>query len=526
MTSTPTLGADTVTARDGGTGSKHLGLALFVISVAQLMVVLDATIVNVALPSIQNALGFSGASLEWVVTAYTLTFGGLLLLGGRMGDVLGRRRVFVGGILLFSVASLAGGFAQASWWLLAARGLQGVGAAVMAATSLSLITTNFPEGRERNRAMGVYAAMSGAGAAIGLIAGGLLTDYASWRWVLFVNVPIGLLCAFAAPRALVESERQRGRFDVPGALSATAGVMLLVYGLTHGSPTQKVVNGKPVSVSHWTDPATIVTLVLSVVLLVTFVVIERRSPHALMPLRIFRNLSRSGAYLVSLFVGTAMFGMFFFLTIFVQRVWGYSPLRTGVAFLPVSAGIVVVAGISSQLMSKMSARSLMIPGVLLAAAGMFWLSFVDEHSHYAGGLLGPMLVTAAGLGLAFVPLTLVAVAGVDNEEAGLASGLLNTGQQVGGSIGLAVLGTVVFTAIGNYGPTAFRLAGKSYGSYDHAHPPAALVKSANVMSLSHGISLGFLVASLVMVLALGITIATIRVRREEMQGAEALPEAA
>ncbi|MFL6139200.1 MAG: MFS transporter [Frankiaceae bacterium] len=523
MTSTSAVDTTSTTAPAGEQGSRHLGLALFVISIAQLMVVLDATIVNVALPSIQNDLGFSGASLEWVVTAYTLTFGGLLLLGGRMGDILGRRRMFITGILLFTVASLLGGFANSQWWLLSARGLQGVGAAIMAPTALSLVTTNFPEGKARNRAMGVYAAMSGAGAAIGLIMGGLLTDYASWRWVLFVNVPIGIICALAAPYALVESERRHGRFDLPGALTATAGVMLLVFGLTHAAPTQPKGGGP--AVAHWTDPLTIGTLALSVVLLVTFVVIEMRSRYALMPLHIFANLSRSGAYLVSLCIGTAMFGIFFFLTIFVQRVWGYSPLRTGIAFLPITAGIVFFAGLSSQLVARLGARALMVPGAALTALGMLWLSRIDASSHYVGGLLGPMLVTAAGLGLVFVPLTLVAVAGVENEEAGLASGLLNTGQQIGGSIGLAVLGTVVFTAIAN-DTSAFDKASAAYGqSFDPNHPPAAVVKAASAISLSHGIQLGFMVAAGVAALALVVTLLTIRVRKQDLETASVVPAA-
>ena len=501
-----------------GRGSRHLGLALFVISIAQLMVVLDATIVNVALPSIQDALGFSNANLEWIVTAYTLTFGGLLLLGGRMGDILGRRRVFIGGVLLFSVASLLGGLAQTQWWLLAARGLQGVGAAVMAPTALSLITTNFPEGRPRNRAMGVYAAMSGGGAAIGLIAGGLLTDYATWRWVLFVNVPIGLLCAFAAPRALVESERRRGRFDLPGALTATAGFMLLVYGLIHAAPTQeRDASGRLVSVSHWADTATILTLALSVVLLATFLVIERRSPHALMPLRIFRNLNRSGAYVISLVLGTAMFGMFFFLTIFVQRVWSYSPLRTGVAFLPFSVAIVLAAGAASQWVAKVGPRALMVPGAVLNVAGMLWMAQVDMNGSYAANLLPPMIVTAVGLGLVFVPLTLVSVAGVDEEEAGVASGLLNTGQQIGGSIGLAVLGTVVFTSVANYAGTAFGKASTLYGkSFDPQHPPAAVGALAQHLSLNHGIPIGFTVAAGIGFLGLLVTLFTIRVPKEQL----------
>ena len=289
-----------------------------VIATAQLMVVLDATIVNVALPHIQHALGFSGTGLEWVVNAYTLTFGGLLLLGGRAGDILGRRRVFIAGIILFSAGvparrlrhhpGLAAGLPAA---------VQGVGGAIIAPTALSLITTTFPEGPPRNRAMGVYAAMSIGGAAVGLIAGGLLTTYLSWRWVLFVNVPIGVVVALLAPRALAESKRRPGRFDLPGAITSTLGLAALVYGLTSAATS-------PNGVSHWGDTKVIGSLTAAVVLLASFSVIEARSPHALMPLRIFRNRNRSAANLIMLCIGTAMFGMFFFLTIFVQTVWGYS----------------------------------------------------------------------------------------------------------------------------------------------------------------------------------------------------------
>src|SRR6266702_1318401 len=405
---------------------RHLGLALVVIATAQLMVVLDATIVNVALPHVQRALGFSGSGLEWVVNAYALTFGGLLLLGGRAGDVLGRRRVFIAGIILFSAASLFGGFATTQAWLLGARALQGVGGAIVAPAALSLITTTFPEGPRRNRAMGVYAAMSIGGAAVGLIAGGLLTTYASWRWVLFVNVPIGIVVALMAPRAFAETERNPRRFDLPGAITSTLGLAALVFGLSNAATS-------PNGVSHWGDTKVVVSLAAAVVLLVSFVIIESRSSHALMPLRIFSNRSRSGAYLIMLCVGTAMFGMFFFLTIFVQTVWGYSALKTGIAYLPMVGTIMLMAGVSSQLVGRIGARPLLIAGSAITAGGMFWLSRITEHSTYAGGLLGPMMVTAAGLGMLFMPITLVALSRVEDRGAGLASSLLNTGQQVGGA---------------------------------------------------------------------------------------------
>src|SRR6266568_3129470 len=315
-----------------GTGGPRLGLALVVIATAQLMVVLDATIVNVALPHIQHALGFSGSGLEWVVNAYALAFGGLLLLGGRAGDVLGRRRVFIAGLLLFSAASLAGGFATSQAWLLAARAIQGAGAAVTAATALALIATSFPEGPPRNRAMGVYAAMSVAGGAVGLIAGGLLTTYASWRWVLFVNVPIGLAAALAAPRVLGASPRQRGRFDLPGALAA------LVYGLSNAATS-------PDGVTHWGDAKVVASLAASAVLLAAFAVIEARGKDPMLPVRLLADRDRTGANLIMLCVGTAIFGMLFFLTVFMQAVWGYSALKSGVAYLPLTRAILVAAGI-------------------------------------------------------------------------------------------------------------------------------------------------------------------------------------
>ena len=385
-----------------GDGPRRLGLALFVIATAQLMVVLDAAIVNVALPHIQRALGFTGNGLEWVVTAYAVTFGGLLLLGGRSGDLLGRRRIFIAGLLLFSGASLLGGFATSQEWLLAARALQGVGGAMVAPTALALITTNFPEGPPRNRAMGVYAAMSGGGAAVGLVAGGLLTTYLSWRWVLFVNVPIGILVALAAPYVLAESARQRGRFDLPGAITGTGGVALLVYGLSNAGTDSS-------GVSHWADGKVLTSLIASAVLLVSFVLIEWRSRHALLPLRLLANRSRSGAYLIMLCLATAMFGIFFFLTIFAQEVLGYSALRAGLAFLPFAAMVVVMSGVVSQLIPRTGARPLMVIGTAVTAGGMFWFSRLTEHSSYVGGLLGPMLVTSIGLGMLFVPISLVAL---------------------------------------------------------------------------------------------------------------------
>jgi EmrB/QacA subfamily drug resistance transporter len=503
-TATPSSGAPT----------RRLGLALAVIAAAQLMVVLDATIVNVALPHIQTALGFSGTNLEWVVNAYALAFGGLLLLGGRSGDLLGRRRVFIAGILLFTLASLAGGFATDQAWLLGARVIQGIGAAFAAPTALSLIAVTFPEGPPRNRAMGVYAAMSVAGGAVGLIAGGLLVQFASWRWVFFVNVPIGLLVAFMATRVLPESDRRRGRFDLPGAITGSLGIASLVYGLSNAATS---ING----VSHWGDTKVIVSLAAAAVLLVAFGIIETRSKHALMPIRVLRSRNRSGAYLISLCVGTALFGMFFFLTLFVQDVWGYDALRTGISYLPMVGMILVGTAAASQLVSRIGGRPLMIAGSVIATGGMFWLSRITEHSHYVSGLLGPMMVTATGLGLIFVPLSLIALTKVATNDTGVASSLLNTGQQVGGALGLAVLGTVAWSAVSNSlrsQAAAAAAAAKTATVHLSAAQQVALQKAATNHALATGFSKGYIVAAGIMLLALIITLVTIRVKREDLAG--------
>ena len=494
-----------------GAPPRRLGLALAVIATAQLMVVLDATIVNVALPHIQAALGFSGTGLEWVVNAYALAFGGLLLLGGRSGDLLGRRRVFIAGILLFSLASLLGGLATSQEWLLAARVLQGVGGAFAAPTALSLIAVTFPEGPPRNRAMGVYAAMSIAGGAVGLIAGGLLVQYANWRWVFFVNVPIGLAVAFAAPRVLGESGRRRGQFDLPGAVTGSLGLAALVYGLSSAATS-------PNGVSHWGDAKVIISLAAAVVLLVTFGFIEVRSRSALLPLRLLRNRDRSGAFLISLCAGTAGLGMFFFLTLFIQEVWGYSALRTGISYLPMVATIMVASAAASQLVNRVGARPLMITGSVLGTGGMIWLSRVTEHSTYAGGLLGPMMVTAAGMGLLFVPISLVSLTKVGNNDAGVASSLLNVGQQVGGALGLAILGTVAWSAVATSLHAQAAAAAKHATGHLSAAQQAAVAKAAANHALAHGFSQGYVVSAGIMLLALIIAVAAIRVTREDLSG--------
>jgi EmrB/QacA subfamily drug resistance transporter len=486
----------------------RLGLALLVIATAQLMVVLDATIVNVALPHIQRALGFSGSGLEWVVNAYALAFGGLMLLGGRAGDLLGRRKVFIAGLLVFSAASLAGGFATSQAWLLAARAVQGAGAAIVAPTALALTTTTFSEGKPRNQAMGVHAAMSVAGGAVGLIAGGLLTTYLSWRWVLFVNVPIGVATALAAPRVLRESGRQRGRFDLPGAVTATTGLATLVYGLTSAATI-------PDGVSHWGDAKVVASLAASAVLLTAFAVIETRSHHALLPLRLLADRNRTGANLIMLCVGAAIFGIFFFLTVYMQSVWGYTALKTGVAYLPLTAGIMVASGTAAQLIPRVGARPLLLTGAPAAAGGLYWLSRLGEHGSYADAVLGPMLVIAVGFGLLFVPLTLVAMSGVADEESGVAASLRNTGQQVGGSIGLAVFGTVAWTVVANSTHAqAARAAAAQAGR--PARPSQAALTAIYHHALAAGFSRAFLVASGVMLLGLIIAIVAIRVQRADL----------
>ncbi len=509
----PTTRRRPAPAAVAGLASPRLGLALLVIATAQLMVLLDATIVNVALPHIQRALSFSGSGLEWVVNAYALTFGGLLLLAGRAGDLLGRRQVFIGGLLLFSAASLAGGFATSQAWLLTARAVQGAGAATIAAAALALIATTFPEGPPRNRAMGVYAAMSVAGGAVGLIAGGLLTTYASWRWVLFVNVPIGLAAALLAPRVLPESPRQRGRFDLPGAITGTGGLVALVYGLGNAATT-------PDGVSHWGDAKVVTSLAASVVLLAAFTVVEARSQHPLLPLRLLRDRDRTGANLIMVCAGAAIFGMFFFLTVFMQSVWGYSALKTGVAYLPLTAAILVSSGAAAQLVPRIGARPLLLAGTPAVAGGLYWLSRVSVHSSYAGAVLGPMLVIAAGLGLLFVPVTLVAMSRVADEESGVAASLRNTGQQIGGSIGLAVLGTVAWTAVANSIRTQTAHAAAVAAHAGHpARPGQAPLTAIYHHALATGFSRAYLVAAGAMLLALIITIVAIRIKRADLAGA-------
>jgi EmrB/QacA subfamily drug resistance transporter/deazaflavin-dependent oxidoreductase (nitroreductase family) len=411
----------------------NLNFALVVIALAQLMVVLDTAIVNVALPSIQRELHFAATDLEWVVNAYTIAFGGLLLLGGRTGDLFGRRRMFVIGALLFTAGSMTGGLATSSTFLVVARAAQGVGAAVLAPTALSLLAATFPQGTQRNRALGVYSAVSAGGGGVGLLMGGIITNYFSWRWIMFVNVPIGLFLAFAATRALVRGEGKPGRLDLPGAVTATAGTSLLVYGLAR------------VATHDWSDSVTQATLVVAVALIIAFVAVESRGRHPLMPLHIFANRNRSGAYGLSLAVGASLSGVLFLLTLFLQNVLGFTPLQAGFAFLPTAMGVVVGAGLTSRLIGRIGPRVPMTTGALLAAIGMFWLSAVTVHSVYFADVFGPLVVLAVGLGMCFVSTSVTAISGVQPNESGLASALLNVGRQLGGSLGIAIMGTVATT---------------------------------------------------------------------------------
>jgi EmrB/QacA subfamily drug resistance transporter len=481
----------------------HLGWALVIISVAQLMVVLDASIANIALPFIGNDLGIEQANLTWIVTGYALAFGGLLLLGGRLGDLYGRRRVFIIGLVVFAVASLLGGIAQNEALLLAARGLQGLGAALASPAALALITTTFPAGPARNRAFAVYAAMSGAGAAVGLILGGWLTGLdpvlglEGWRYTFLINLPIGLVAAALAPRFLNESESGDGRLDVPGAITGTLGLLGLVYGFSRAGE----------EAHGWGDTWTIASLVAGVALLGAFAVIESRVSHPLLPVRVFANRTRATSFGVMMIVPAAMFAMFYFLSLFIQNVVGYSPLHTGFAFLPFSVGIVVGAGLSSNLVGRIDPRYIAGTGTLMAAVALFGFSRLDVSSAVTdvlaageGSALGgdvnywtsifPFIVLMSiGMGMTFVPLTLTAVHHLRAEDSGIGSGVLNTMQQVGGALGLAILATVSLQAAeGTRDTLAGELASRGL-------PPEGAEGLAYLGSFTEGATAAFLVGA-------------------------------
>jgi EmrB/QacA subfamily drug resistance transporter len=487
-------------------GGRHLGLALVVIAAAQLMVVLDATITNIALPAIQTDLGVSDSNLAWVVNAYALAFGGLLLLGGKAGDLFGRRKMFQVGIAVFTLASLLGGLAPNEGLLIAARILQGVGAALAAPSALALITTTFPVGKSRNAAMGVYAAMGGVGATVGLLLGGTLTDVLDWRWVFFVNIPIGL-AVLAGTRTLVEAERHPGRLDVPGAITGTGGLIALVYGITRGGE------------HGWTNGLTPAFFVAAAVLLVAFLFLQAKSADPMMPLRLFADRSRWGSYATMLFIGAGMFATFYFLTLYMQLILGYSPVRTGFAYLPFSFGMAVAAGVSSKLVTHFAPRLIAGPGLLVAAVGMFWFAALEPDSSYAAHLMPAMFVTALGLGASFVPMTLGAVSDVSAQDTGVASALLNTAQQIGGALGLAILSTISTSAANDKLPEAASALYRGLATQDFV-----LVSKAGE-AVTHGYTMAFAAAAAMFLAGLAVTAFAVNAGRQQqhVEGAASAP---
>ncbi|HEX3978826.1 MAG TPA: MFS transporter [Solirubrobacteraceae bacterium] len=468
-------------------------LVLVIACMAQFMVVLDATVVNIALPSVQRGLHFSPSNLQWIVNGYTLVFGGFLLLGGRAADLIGRKRLFLAGVLLFSVASLINGFAQSSGMLIAGRALQGLGGALVSPAALAIITTTFTDSGERTKALGVWSAIAASGAAVGLLMGGVLTDIASWRWVFFVNVPVGVITIAMALRYVAESrvEVENRSFDLAGAVTVTGGLVVLVYAIVKAQTY------------GWGSAKTIGLLAVAVALLAAFMTIEARSKAPLMRLSIFRVRALAVADIVLLLVASGMFGMFFFASLYVQEILGYSPLRAGLAFLPVTAGIIIGAGVAQQLIKRVGVRNVSTAGITLASAGMLVLTQLPVHGSYVSDLLPGLLPMSLGMGLTFVPITLMGTSGVSDEDAGLASGLFNTAQQVGGSLGLAILSTLAASQ------TASVLHGAS----------SAAVLAARVS----GYHVAFLAAAIM--LASGVVIMTFALRRQHMREVERAIEA-
>ncbi|HKO36929.1 MAG TPA: MFS transporter [Solirubrobacterales bacterium] len=413
-------------------------IALILLCSAQFVVVLDASIVNVALPTIGEALDFTESSLPWVVNAYVLTFGGFLLLGGRLADLLGRRRVFMFGLVLFAIASLFGGLATTSGQLVAARAVQGLGAAILSPAALSIVATTFKDGAERNKALGIWGAVAGSGGAAGVLLGGVLTEYLGWEWVLWVNVPIGIAAAALAPRLIAETraEGETRHFDVAGAATITLGLSALVFALLDAPE------------AGWGSTQTIGILAAAAVLLIAFVAIERRSQAPLVPFRIFRVRTITGANVVGILVGASLFSMFFFISLYMQQVLGYSAIKAGLSYLPLAVSIILSAGIASGLVTKVGFKPILATGMVLIAAGLLWFSQISADGTFLVDILGPSLLAAVGLGFAFVPVTIAAVSGVADREQGLASGLINTSQQVGGALGLAILAAIANSEIG------------------------------------------------------------------------------
>lgn len=501
----------------GHAAHPHKRLALAVLALAQLMVILDATIVNVALERIQAALRFSTQTdLQWIVTGYALTFGGFLLLGGKLADRLGRRKVFISGAALFAVASLLGGLTNSQGLLIAARALQGLGGALMSPSALSLLTVVFREGKERNRALGIWASITAGGAALGLILGGLLTEYLSWRWVFFVNVPIAVVAILGAYEFVPESRDEHARgFDVAGAVLATGGLMSLVYGLAK------------VNDAGYSGAAKTFFFVLAAVLLAAFVVVQRRTAEPLVPFRLFRNRSLVGADTGILLIGSGIFSVFFFLTLWMQVLNGYSPIRAGLAFLPFPFVIGIGAGLSSNLIGRIGPRPLVLVGPSLAAIGLLLFGLrLQPDSSYVGVVIPSMVILAFGMGLSFVAVTSSAVAGVPHRDAGVASALLNSGQQVGGAIGLAVL-TAVSTARTNaLLPPMPAGQGRGFASLNACNPsgPAGPVVTRVCIAINDGWNVGFLVGAALVAAAAVVMFSLIRV--DPQAAAKAMKESA
>ena len=516
---------------------KRLRWALVLISLAQLMVVLDSTIANIALPFIGRDLSIDQANLQWIVTGYALTFGGFLLLGGRLADLMGRRRIFMTGVLLFAVASLIGGAAQNEAMLLGARAFQGLGAALASPAALALIATTFPAGKERNRAFAVYAAMAGVGAAVGLILGGWLTGLdsplgvAGWRYTFLIVVPIGLGAAFFAPRFFDESERHEGELDFPGAITGTAGLLAIVFGLSRAGQ----------EAYGWGATSTILSLALGVALLALFVVIESRVEHPILPFRIFASRNRAVAFAVMMIVPAAMFAMFFFLSLFIQLVVGYSPLHTGFAFLPFSIAMIISATTASKLISHVDPRFLSGIGTILSATALFGFSRLDVPDSAQGilaavadgGHLGdgvnywthvlPFIVLMAfGMGLNFVPLTLVAVHRLRAQDSGIGSGVLNTMQQVGGALGLATLSTVAL----HFSQSRAQEVAPQLGAAAQGQlTPDQIGPIAGIVGFADGATHAFVVGSVMMLAASAIVWLFLNVHHDELATDEA-PEGA
>jgi EmrB/QacA subfamily drug resistance transporter len=415
---------------------------LFVVAISQLMLILDGSIMNIAIPSAKIELGISDANQQWIITAYTLAFGSLLLLGGRIGDFMGRKRIFIIGLLGFAGASALGGVAASQELLFASRALQGVFGALLAPAALAIISVTFTVPKERAKAFGVFGAISGGGAAIGLIVGGVLTEYTSWRWCLGVNTPIAILAAILAAKYVHESKASGDHtYDIPGVVTATAGLFALTYGFNEAAR------------AGWTNSITLTFFATAAVLLIAFVVIEAKVANPLMPLRVITERNRGGSYLGSLIVGAGLFSMFLFLGLYLQVILGYTPLRSGFAFLPFSVGIIIFAGVASQLLPKIGPKPLMVPGLIFAGIGLLMLTRITPETSYATHVLPSLLIMSSGIALVFIPLTSTSLHGVSGRDTGVASAMVNTSQQIGGSLGVALLNTIAATAATSYAAT-------------------------------------------------------------------------